>query len=111
MAENVLDNLFFRIDFTDGSQAEIDGRRVLVYSPRNGSDLTLNSSGTGCNYDYLANSLSRNQAIVLVKTAGNSDIEKIVNTANIRTITPVPIKEEELYAERDLKNCPSYREI
>lgn len=72
------------IVYMDGTREKIDLKLVCQYSLNDSSDFVF--SGTGCGIGYILQFIQERKPIVISKDSGISDIERIINSANIKRI-------------------------
>ena len=84
----------YEIEYKDGKKELIDRTRVCQYRIES-ENIDINPGihiyGTGAGVDYIVESLRRNKPIIIFRNIGitdHSDIERIINTHDIRAIIP-----------------------
>ena len=71
------------IVYMDGKREKLELKLVCYYDS-DGKD--FNFLGTGCRVSYLIRLLQEQKPILLARNFGESNIERIINTCNIRSI-------------------------
>ena len=80
----------FQVEYSNGSNESFEFSRVWQYAWKS-DDADINpqlrgGSGSGCGIEYLMRSLEINKPIIIVKESGKPDIEKIINSTQIKSI-------------------------
>ena len=88
----------YEIEYNDGSKERIQRQLIHQYqidSPNTSANPGFTTYGVGCGVDYIIESLRLKKPIIVARNLDgpmDSNIEKIINMHNVKTIRPITKK-------------------